>query len=71
MLFFVLAGTGMRLGEALALQWEVVNCSAKTIRLERAFAEDVRRAMQSLLKKAKLPLHFTPHRLRHSMPQFS
>src|SRR5688572_20065867 len=27
---------------------------------------NVRRAMQSLLKKAKLPLHFTPHCLRHT-----
>ena len=29
-------------------------------------AANVRRAMQSLLKKAKLPLHFTPHCLRHT-----
>lgn len=27
---------------------------------------NVRRAVQSLLKKAKLPLHFTPHCLRHT-----
>ena len=125
-LFFVLAGTGMRLGEALALQPEDLDASTKTIRISRAFSEDgvldtpksghgrtvemsesltqtlltqelfrrqeklkygwtelppwffvtkagtpldpanVRRAMQSLLKKAKLPLHFTPHCLRHT-----
>jgi integrase len=125
-LFFVLAGTGMRLGEALALQPEDLDGSAKTIRIARAFSEDgtldtpksghgrtvdmsqsladtletheqtrrqeklkygwaelppwlfvtkdgtpvdpanVRRAMLSLLKKAKLPLHFTPHCLRHT-----
>jgi Phage integrase family len=29
-------------------------------------AANVRRAMQSLLKKAKLPLDFTPHCLRHT-----
>jgi integrase len=125
-LFFVLAGTGMRLGEALALQPDDVDAGSKTIRICRAFSEDglldtpksghgrtvemseslsqallkqellrrqdklkygwtelpqwlfvtkagtpldpanVRRAMQSLLKKAKLPLHFTPHCLRHT-----
>jgi len=125
-LFFVLAGTGMRLGEALALQPEDLDCAAKTIRIARAFSEDgtvdtpksghgrtvemsqslagtlethertrrqeklkhgwaelppwlfvtkdgtpvdpanVRRAMLSVLKKAKLPLHFTPHCLRHT-----
>ena len=125
-LFFVLAGTGMRLGEALALQPEDIDCSAQTIRIARAFSEDgtldtpknghgrtvdlsqsltdtlaahetthkqeklkfgwdalppwlfvtkagtpldpanVRRSMQSLLKKATLPLHFTPHGLRHT-----
>ena len=125
-LFFVLAGTGMRLGEALALQPDDLDASSKTIRISRAFSEDgildtpksghgrtvemsellaqvllrhelvrrqeklrygwtelppwlfvtkagtpvdaanVRRAMQSLLKKAKLPLHFTPHCLRHT-----
>jgi len=125
-LFFVLAGTGMRLGEALALQGEDVNTAAKIIRISRAFSEDgildtpksghgrtveisrlltdvlvkhessrmedkmrygwpvlppwlfvtkagtpldaanVRRAMRSLLRHAKLPLHFTPHCLRHT-----
>ncbi len=125
-LFFVLAGTGMRLGEALALQADDVDYAGKTIRIARAFSEDgtldtpksghgrtvevsqsladtlaahdvkrledkliyrwaelppwlfvtktgtpldpanVRRSMQSLLKKAKLPLHFTPHCLRHT-----
>lgn len=125
-LFFALAGTGMRLGEALALQPQDLDASTKTIRISRAFSEDgildtpksghgrtvemsesltqtllkqellrrqeklkyawtelppwlfvtkagtpldpanVRRAMQSLLKKAKLPLHFTPHCLRHT-----
>lgn len=39
-LFFVLAGTGIRLGEALALQVEDVNLHAKTIRIARAFSED-------------------------------
>ncbi|UVT21142.1 MAG: tyrosine-type recombinase/integrase [Nitrospira sp.] len=124
--FFVLAGTGMRLGEALALQAEDVDIPSKTIRIGRAFCEDgelgtpkcghgrtvdisqtltqalatqdttrkedklkygwaelppwlfvtkagtpldaanVRKAMQSILKKAKLPTHFTPHSLRHT-----
>ena len=35
-LFFALAGTGMRLGEALALQWADLNLSAGKIRIERA-----------------------------------
>lgn len=39
-LFFVLAGTGMRLGEALALQVDDVDLQAKTIRIARAFSED-------------------------------
>ena len=125
-LFFVLAGTGMRLGEGLALQPEDLDLSAKTIRIARAFSEDgtldtpksghgrtvdmsqsladtlaslemtrkqeklkygwselppwmfvtkegtsvdpanVRRAMLRVLKVAKLPLHFTPHGLRHT-----
>ena len=120
-LFFVLAGTGERLGEALALQDGDLDLNAKTIRIARAFSEDgtldtpksghgqtvdlsqtltavlvrhlktlkqdrlkhgwtdqtpwlfvtkngtpldpanVRRAMTSVLQKAKLPLHFTPH----------
>ena len=126
LLFFVLAGTGMRLGEALALQSKDLDCSGRTIRIDRAFSEDgtldtpksghgrtvdlsqsladtltahertriqdklkygwselptwvfvtktgtpvdpanVRRAMLRVLKAAKLPLHFTPHGLRHS-----
>ncbi len=125
-LFFVLAGTGMRLGEVLALQSEDLDLSTKTVRIARAFSENgeldtpksghgrtvdisqslsdtlaahdltrkqdklkygwaelppwlfltkagtpldpanVRRAMLSVLKKAQLPLHFTPHCLRHS-----
>ena len=125
-LFFVLAGTGERLGEALALQDGDLDLNAQTIRIARAFSEDgtldtpksghgrtvdlsqaltavltrhlmtlkqdrlkhgwtdqtpwlfvtkngtpldpanVRRAMASVLKQAKLPLHFTPHCLRHT-----
>jgi len=125
-LFFVLAGTGERLGEALALQDGDLDLNVQTIRIARAFSEDgtldtpksghgrtvdlsqaltavlarhlktmkqdrlkhnwtdqapwlfvtkngtpldpanVRRAMNSVLKKAKLPLHFTPHCLRHT-----
>lgn len=125
-LFFVLAGTGERLGEALAIQDGDLDLNAQTIRIARAFSEDgtldtpksghgrtvdlsqaltavlaihlktmkqdrlkhswtdqtpwlfvtkngtpldpanVRRAMTSVLKKAKLPLHFTPHCLRHT-----
>jgi len=38
--FLDLAGTGMRLGEALALQPEDVDYSMKTIRVVRAFSED-------------------------------
>jgi integrase len=125
-LFFALAGTGMRLGEALALQPEDLDVAGKMIRISRAFSEDgaldtpksghgrtvemsqsladmlmahevtrkqdklkygwcslpswlfvtktgmpvnpanVRRAMLRVLKAAKLPLHFTPHGLRHT-----
>lgn len=124
--FFVLAGTGMRLGEGLALQSEDLDCSTKTIRIARAFSEDgeldtpksghgrtvdisqslantltaheltrkqdklkygwaelppwmfvtktgmlvdpanVRHAMLRIMKATKLPLHFTPHGLRHT-----
>ena len=39
-LFFVLAGTGARLGEGLALQTEDVDCGARTIRINRALSED-------------------------------
>ncbi len=39
-LFFVLAGTGMRLGEGLALQPEDLDGSTKTIRIARAFSQD-------------------------------
>jgi integrase len=39
-LFFTLAGTGMRLGEALAIQSTDVDCSGRTIRIARAFSED-------------------------------
>jgi integrase len=39
-LLFVLAGTGMRLGEALALQPEDFDYATKTIRIARAFSED-------------------------------
>lgn len=39
-LFFALAGTGMRLGEGLALQPDDLDLSAKTIRIARAFSED-------------------------------
>ena len=35
-LFVALAGTGMRLGEALALQWEDVNLEAREIRVARS-----------------------------------
>jgi integrase len=125
-LFFVLAGTGMRLGEVLALQPEDLDSSTKTIRIARAFSQDgeldtpksghgrsvdisqsladtlaahaitrkqdklkygwselppwvfatkigtpvdpanVRHAMLRVLKAAKLPVHFTPHCLRHT-----
>jgi integrase len=39
-LFFVLAGTGMRLGEALALQPGDIDYSSRSIRIDRAFSED-------------------------------
>lgn len=39
-LFFVLAGTGMRLGEGVALQPEDIDESTHTIRIARAFSED-------------------------------
>ena len=37
-LFFTLAGTGMRLGEALALQWGDVDVFAREIRVVRALS---------------------------------
>jgi len=123
-LFFVLAGTGMRLGEALALQPEDVDVRGREIRVARALSagvletpksghgrtvdiskrlvemlaqwdverkaemlrrgwaerpslfysdagtllddSNVRKLMTCVLKKAGLPLHFTPHCLRHT-----
>ena len=123
--FFTLAGTGMRLGEAIALQPEDLLLSTRGIRVERAFSRGavetpksghgrtvdisrslaetlarwtldrktetlrrgwrevpaclffgeagtplddskIRKVMHRVLKKAKLPLHFTPHCLRHT-----
>jgi integrase len=37
-LFATLAGTGMRLGEALGLQWQDLDFAAKTIRVQRAIS---------------------------------
>jgi integrase len=124
-LFLTLAGTGMRLGEALALQWDDVDILAREIRVARSLSRGevgtpkagrgrsvdisqtlaemlrhleqqragevlgrgwqtlppwvfctragtpldeskVRRAMRQVLKHAKLPLHFSPHCLRHT-----
>ncbi len=124
-LFFTLAGTGMRLGEALALQTLDLDLTGRKIRVDRSFSNgvvctpksghgrtvdastvladtlarldhyrkaetlrngwrevpvwvfineagkpldpsNVRKAMTRVLKKAKLPLHFTPHCLRHT-----
>jgi len=39
-LFRLLSATGMRLGEALALQYEDIDFSAQVIRISRAFSED-------------------------------
>ena len=38
-LFFTLAGTGMRLGEAIALQWPNLDLTSRKIRVERAFSD--------------------------------
>ena len=124
-LFFMLAGTGLRLGEALALQWEDLDGLAREIRVMRSLSRGqmgtpkaghgrtvdpsqvlaetlgqleqvrareallmdwpvvppwlfctragtpmdeskVRRAMRQVLQQAKLPLHFSPHCLRHT-----
>src|SRR5262249_31520073 len=120
-LLFTLAGTGMRLGEALALQWPDLDLVRRKIRVERAFSDgslntpksghgrtvdiskiladvlaqwktvggerresdrppwvfvseagtlldgaNVRKIMMRILKKANLPLHLTPHCLRHT-----
>ena len=123
-LFFTLAGTGMRLGEVLALQPEDVDVRGQEIRVARALSDgaletpksghgrtvdiskrlvevlaqwdverkadqlrqgwaerhslfysdagtlyndsNVRKLMVRVLKKAGLPLHFTPHCLRHT-----
>ncbi len=124
-LFVTLAGTGMRLGEALALQWDDLDLEAREIRVQRALSRGridtpkaghgrtvdlsqtlahmlrlleqlrgaqmaagewatlppwifctragtpmdeskVRKAMRKVLKRAKLPLHFSPHCLRHT-----
>ena len=124
-LFLLIARTGLRLGEALALQWDDLDFSAREIRVERALfgrdlsmpksghgrtvdvskqltealrglqaarkAEKLRRGLQELppwvfvshvgtpldhanvekafkrvLKAAGLPMHFTPHCLRHT-----
>ena len=124
-LFFTLAGTGLRLGEALALQWEDFDGLAREIRVMRSLSRGelgtpkaghgrtvdlsqvlaetlgqleqscirealllgwptrppwvfcsragtpmdeskVRRAMRHVLQQAMLPLHFSPHCLRHT-----
>ena len=124
-LFFTLAGTGIRLGEALALQWDDIDSLAREIRVVRSLSRGelgtpkaghgrtvdlsqvlaetlgqleqshirkaillgwqtrppwvfctgagtpmdeskVRRAMRHVLGQAKLPLHFSPHCLRHT-----
>jgi integrase len=128
-LFATLAGTGIRLGEALALRWDDLDYEAREIRIERAFPDDakegeietpksghgrtvdmsrvlsetlrthelqartrnlgsgqstlnpwvvhtstghpfdasnLRREMKNVLRKAALPIHFTPHCLRHT-----
>ncbi len=124
-LFFTLAGTGMRLSEALALQWSDLCLPAQEIRITRALSgglldtpksghgrtvdiskslaqvlarleverkavtlrrgwpqvppwvscneaghpmdeHKVRKVMTRTLKAANLPLHFSPHSLRHS-----
>jgi integrase len=124
-LFLTLAGTGMRLGEALALQWDNVYLAASEIRVAQSLSRGrvdtpkaghgrtvdvsqmlaamlrqveqqraaellergwpmlppwvfctragtpmdeskVRRAMRRVLAYAKLPLHFSPHCLRHT-----
>jgi integrase len=124
-LFVTLAGTGMRLGEALALQWNDVHLEAREVRVARSLSRGqvdtpkaghgrtvdmsqmltemlrqleqqraarvlerewqemppwvfctragtpldeskVRRAMRKALMGAKLPLHFSPHCLRHT-----
>jgi integrase len=124
-LFFTLAGTGLRLGEALALQWEDLDGLARELRVTRSLSRGqvgtpkaghgrtvdlsqvlaetlgqleqartrealllgwqtlpswvfctragtpmdeskVRRAMRQVLQQAKLPLHFSPHCLRHT-----
>ena len=124
-LLLLLARTGMRVGEAFALQWQDIDLEAREIRVERAFSDgrldtpksghgrtvdmsqqlaavlgrayverkaetlkrgwreaprwvfcsqaatpltprNFRRAFQRLLKRAGLPLHFSPHSLRHT-----
>ncbi len=124
-LLFTLAGTGIRLGEALALQWDDIDGFAREIRIVRSLSRGemgtpkaghgrtvdlsevlaetlwqleqtctreaplmgcptqprwmfctrvgtpmdeskVRRAMRHVLQEAKLPLHFSPHCLRHT-----
>ena len=124
-LLFTLAGTGIRLGEALALQWGDIDGFAREIRITRSLSRGevgtpkaghgrtvdlsevlaetlwqleqtctreallmgcptlppwvfctragtpmdeskVRRAMRHVLQKATLPLHFSPHCLRHT-----
>ncbi len=37
-LFWVMARTGLRVGEALALRWEDLNLHGRSVRIERAFA---------------------------------
>jgi len=132
-LFHTLAGTGMRLGEALALQWDDLDLTHQQITIRRSRSEhaegeetdspkndeprtvdlsksltallvqheamaksdalrrgsplsewvfhtktgslldahNVRRAMRSILKQAGLPLHLSPHSLRHTTRAFS
>ncbi len=77
-LFFVLARTGIRLGEALALRWEDLDLVTKLRRgaaCPRAFPGmngepmphgTAQKGFERARKAAGLPGHHTPHSLRHT-----
>jgi integrase len=125
-MFLVMARTGIRIGEAIALEWDRVNLDSRTVRVEMTYSKgrlhspksghgrdvdlsrqaveslrklrteqletwfrkgqkgeepalvfpsatgtlfdtcNVEKAFKQVLKKAKLPAHFTPHCLRHT-----
>jgi len=76
-LFLLFARTGIRIGEGLALQWDdswASRANPSRTPGRRGFLGSrtpydlafIQRAFKRVVKAARLPLHFTPHCLRHT-----